>query len=253
LLQTPQKATTKNNQVSLVRTPDFSSTRDIRKRRIIFPESQPFFQESQQNFPSLDAKQTHQEKSIDNHQQQNIRLMKDRLRKKTARASENEQQRTERLGEQRHRSTINRSNENQQQRNVRLSTMRQRSKASRANESEHEKHERTRSMSTQRRQKAMDIKQQARSEHFVWPKANPKQLKERGLQDFINEMSITALRQLICVICNTRTFADSMSEHILEDIPNRSRIICPTDLLQIISGTSNALRESGLKYLLLQK
>ncbi len=92
-------------------------------------------------------------------------------------------------------------------------------------------------MSMRRRQKMTIKKQQTQSDRFHWPSAIPSQLKEHCLKDFINQMSMTALRQSTCIVCNARTSANSMTEHMLEDIPNRMRLVCHSDLLGIMPET----------------
>ncbi|CAF4084316.1 unnamed protein product [Rotaria sp. Silwood2] len=192
--QTPEKTTTKNNQTSLIRTPDFSSTRDVRKRFNSSTELSSSFQQLLTNSKSLDAERKHRERIEENEQQRNERLARDQLHKRIMRATENDQQRNERLADQRHRSAQNRLNENEQRRSIRLASTRERWKESQENKDEEQKLRRVRSISMRRRQKIIAKKQQTESNRFHWPSAIPNQLKERCLQDFIKQMSMNTLR-----------------------------------------------------------
>jgi hypothetical protein len=177
----------------------------------------------------------------ENDQQRNDRLARDRLEKTMVREKENDQQQIERLDDQQHRSALNRLNENELRRSVRLASMRQREKASRENENDEKKLRRVRSMSMRRRQKMTLQKQQTQSDRFHWPSAISSQLKEHCLKDFINQMSMPALRQSTCIVCNARTSANLMTEQMLEDIPNRMRLVCHSDLIGTIPETQGVI------------
>lgn len=252
-----------------MRTPGFSSTRNARKRLILSTEPSDSFHESLLSSSSSDAERKYQERINENEQQRNQRLARDRLQKETARskesdqqrnehlaqdrlqkevaqAKENDEQRFERLDNQRNRSTVNRSNQNQLRRSFRLANAMQRSKTSRESETEEQKFSRVRSMSLRRRQKLTTKNQQTHSDRFQWPSAIPSQLKERCLQDFINKMSMTTLKQSTCNVCNARVFANSMTEHTLENIHNRMRLVYHSDLVDPINETQDVVEKNGL-------
>ena len=47
------------------------------------------------------------------------------------------------------------------------------------------------------------------------------------------------LKQVVCAVCNLRTFASSMDEHDVNQIPDEARLACHPDLLEIILGTGS--------------
>lgn len=77
---------------------------------------------------------------------------------------------------------------------------------------------------------------------YVWPRAIPTKLKEDCLEEFSNHMSMSFLRQSVCVICNSRADFSSMKEYPLENIPNLERLSCHPDILNIISKTQQLAR-----------
>lgn len=251
-----------------VRTPDFSSTRDIRKRFLLFKEHSHSTSESSSSQNSDEEMEVHGA-GTKNPKQRNERLERDRLRKQVARSketveekvvrladqhhrsalnrsNETEQQRTERLDNQRHRSALNRSNETEQRRSVRLAEMKQRWKTLRENESEEQKIRRVRSMSARRHQNLMAKKQQTQSQHLNWPSAVPDQLKQRCLQEFIDRMSMDTLRQSTCIVCNARGSFHSMTEYAFKEICSHKELVCHCDLVGVIPGTEDTIHSIGL-------
>jgi hypothetical protein len=224
--------------MTTVRTPEFSSARDIRKRLILSTESSS--SSADEAVPSSrnpDAERKYQERMRENQQQRNERLARDRQRKSVMRAKENDDQRISRLADQRHRSAINRLHESEQRRSVRLANMRQYSKASHDTETREDKLRRVRSMSLRRRQKITVMKQQMQTNRLHWPSPIPRQFKEHCLKDFIDQMSMKTLKQSTCAVCNSQASATTMNEYFFEDIPNRMRLEYHSDFVGIIPET----------------
>ena len=170
-------------------------------------------------------------------EQGNEDLIRQLQRRRLARAKESEQKKAVRLADQRQRSAANRSGENELRRSAHLASMRERWKETRENESKEQNLRRVRSMSMRRRQNRTEQQQKSQFESLSWPSAIPHQLKERCLQNFIDKMSMTALKQSACSVCNSRIASSSMIEHVFEDIPNTSKLTCHSDLVEVIFGT----------------
>ncbi|CAF3460105.1 unnamed protein product, partial [Rotaria socialis] len=89
-------------------------------------------------------------------------------------------------------------------------------------------------MSIQGQQRVLERKKQALIDQYHWPAAIPMQLKECCLQDFSDHMSMSVLRQSICIICNVRASANTMKEYALQNIPHSVKLSCHADLIDII-------------------
>ena len=198
--QSPRKATIKNNQVSSVRSPEFSPPPNARRSKTSFSSTE----ETQSSLESYDAQRKRQERTIESEQQRKERLASDRLRKSITRENETEEQHQTRLVWDRLCKHTARENETENQRKIRLAEERRRSA----------------------QQRILKNKQQALYDQYVWPTAIPTQLKEQCLQDFSNHMSMSVLRQSTCIICNIRASANTMKEWALQDIPNLDKLSC---------------------------
>ncbi|CAF0939652.1 unnamed protein product [Didymodactylos carnosus] len=85
ILESPRKATTKNNQATFVRVPNFSPpppAQRVANTNATFPSSSNEPQPAPRNF---DAERKHQERAKENEQQRLQRLADDRLGKVSAR------------------------------------------------------------------------------------------------------------------------------------------------------------------------
>ena len=122
----------------------------------------------------------------------------------------------------------------------------------RATESTEKTNERIRSISVRRRQRSLENKNRAKSDRLHWPRAIPTQQKDQCLQDFVNQTSMSMLKQAVCAVCNLRTFVSSMDEYAVNQIPNQARLICHRDLLGIIPG-AGSVSQGSPRYLLESK
>jgi preprotein translocase subunit SecD len=188
---------------------------------------------------SFDAERKRQERAKENEQQRNQRLINDRLRKVSARQHEDESQRNIRLAYKRQHAEKSRRNEDENQRSNRLNGDQLRAEVARAAESAEKTHERIRSISVRRRQRSLENKNRAKSDSLHWPRAIPTQQKGECLQDFVNQTSMSMLKQAVCSACNLRAFVSSMDEYDVSQIPNQARLACHPDLLAIIPGTES--------------
>ena len=102
----------------------------------------------------------------------------------------------------------------------------------------------TQIMNIQSQQRALEKKQQTLLDQYNWPACIPTQLKECCLQDFSDHMSMSVLRQSVCIICNVRASASTMKEYTLQSIPHSKKLSCHADLIDIIHK-SQQTPESG--------
>ncbi|CAF1021920.1 unnamed protein product [Didymodactylos carnosus] len=216
ILESPRKATTKNNQATFVRVPNFSPPPPAQRLINTISTLLPSSTEPQPALRSFDAE-----------------------RKRQERARENEQQKTRRLIDARLRTVSARQNEDESQRKKRLADDRQQKEATRAAESTEKTHERIRSISGRRRQRSLENKNRAKSDRLHWPRAIPTQQKDQCLQDFVNQTSTSVLKQAVCAVCNLRTFISSMDEYDMNQIPNQARLAGHPDLPGVIPGTGS--------------
>lgn len=189
--------------------------------------------------------------------------MDKRVRTEISRQNENEEKRNARLLDKRIRTEISRQNENEDQREIRLVEQRKRTLKHRSNskqrkaahivygatslesaesviEQDLEGNE-TMDANILSQQSILQQNQLMGRNQYVWPTAIPKKLKEKCLEEFSNHMSMSFLRQSICIICNSRVHFSTMKEYPLEEIPNLKRLSCHTDVLNVISKTQQQL------------
>ncbi|CAF4143405.1 unnamed protein product, partial [Adineta steineri] len=173
-------------------------------------------------------------KNNESEDQQQIRLATNRLSQRNARDNESENQRRLRLSDQQKRSARKKLCRSAQRSRLLTSGQRQ-SDAIRSVVRQGSRRKSTDVINLQRQQQLLEKKQQVLLDQYVWPTAILTQLKNYCLQDFSNHMSMSVLRQSTCIVCNIRTFANTMKVHSLQDILNVDKLSSPTDLLNITS------------------
>ena len=185
----------KNNQLTSVRSPEFSTPPSIRRCITSNKPCTLSTCESQSNSQSYEAKRKRQERDGESENQRPARLDRDQQRKRNAKESESENQRTGCLSEQQERSKNNRSNRNTQgKRSFQVQT-RQSSAMTKSADREQRRTKRAHSMNEQL---ISETKRRTLLNEYVWPAAIPTQLKERCLPDISNDMSMPVLRQSTC-------------------------------------------------------
>ncbi|CAF1554051.1 unnamed protein product, partial [Adineta steineri] len=184
----------------------------------------------------LAANRLSQRNAIENESedQQQIRLATNRLSQRDARDNESENQRRLRLSDQQKRSARKKLCRSAQRSRLLTSGQRQ-SDTIRSVGRQGSRRKSTDVINLQRQQQLLEKKQQVLLDQYVWPTAIPTQLKNYCLQDFSNHMSMSVLRQSTCIVCNIRTFANTMKVHALQDILNVDKLSSPTDLINITS------------------
>ena len=203
-------------------------------------------------------------------EQRQIRLQKDRERKRSTRTNETEVQReirlekmsernrnnrdneTEALREIRlekmsERNRSNRDNETEAQRQIRLEKMSERNQISRADETEEQhqirlEQQKKRSLANRTRKKIAKQNQENNgtgqdSVRSLWPEPIPRDLKETRLQQFLEQMSMSKLAESTCAVCNIRTPAKDAKKIPISKIPN-------IELLKVSEELKNLIKTS---------
>jgi hypothetical protein len=195
-------------------------------------------------------------------EQRQIRLEKQKERSRSSRMNETEEQRQIQLEKERERKRSSRTNETEEQHQIRLEKLRKRNKSSRINETEEQhqirlEQQRKRSQ-TNRVKKNLekqtngktDIEQENTEMQFSnrppWPEPIPRDLKETRLQQFLEQMSMSALAEATCAICNIRTSAKDSKKISISKIPNIHLLKVSEELKDlIINIQSPADQHSG--------
>ena len=304
--QTPRKTTTKNNQPTTIRSPEFSPPSNNRKQKTSVVRSLCLNDEFRPQSNTYDAQRKKQQRAREDEQQRSVRLLNDRLQKQLERDNETEEERDARLSSKRIHTQMTRENETEEKRNTRLSSKRIHTQMARENETEEERNIRLfndrahkeavrqhenedeyrrrlaqqrkrttehRSNSSKQRKSTDNVygdtrfetgesnstqisvrnsssrRRMSQEDHstilnqYTWPSAVPKNLKEHCLEEFSRHMSMSFLRQSICIICNSRLNFSAMKEYLLEDIANLDHLSCHQDISNLISESRRVLQE----------
>ena len=304
--QTPRKTTTKNNQPTTIRSPEFSPPSNNRKQKTSVVRSLCLNDEFRPQSNTYDAQRKKQQRAREDEQQRSVRLLNDRLQKQLERDNETEEERDARLSSKRIHTQMTRENETEEERNARLSSKRIHTQMARENETEEERNIRLfndrahkeavrqhenedeyrrrlaqqrkrttehRSNSSKQRKSTDNVygdtrfetgesnstqisvrnsssrRRMSQEDHstilnqYTWPSAVPKNLKEHCLEEFSRHMSMSFLRQSICIICNSRLNFSAMKEYLLEDIANLDHLSCHQDISNLISESRRVLQE----------
>jgi len=101
------------------------------------------------------------------------------------------------------------------------------------------------------RQQLLENNQEMVLDQYIWPAAIPTNLKKRCLEEFSNHMSMSFLRQSICIICNSQVDFSTMKEYALQDIPNLEKLSCHPDILDIISKTQQTVHGIDTEFMII--
>ena len=187
----------------------------------------------------LSSKRIHTQMARENEteEERNIRLFNDRAHKEAVRQHENEDEYRRRLAQQRKRTTEHRSNSSKQRKSTDNVYGDTRFETGESNSTQIS----VRNSSSRRRMSQED--HSTILNQYTWPSAVPKNLKEHCLEEFSRHMSMSFLRQSICIICNSRLNFSAMKEYLLEDIANLDHLSCHQDISNLISESRRVLQE----------
>jgi hypothetical protein len=150
------------------------------------------------------------------------------------RSSENEDQRNVRLIKQREQSATNRLTKREQRKTPGLPFRRQTSEVRPLIRRNQQVLEQNQEINIEHEQLVFEGNQQVLIDNYKWPAAIPTHLKKYCLEDFCKTTSMSVLRQATCIVCNVRASASTMKQYNIEDIPNLEKLSCHPDLVDVI-------------------
>ncbi|CAF4987609.1 unnamed protein product, partial [Rotaria sp. Silwood1] len=198
-------------------------------------------------------------------EERQIRLEKKKENARSHRRNETEEQHQIRLEKQKIRDQSSRSNNIDEQRQIRLEKQRKRSQANRAKK----KLEKLASGNIDVQQQDIEM-QFTKTEEYAscdgksisgftqnsnvkkknsscspWPEPIPRDLKETCLQQFLQQMSMSALAEVTCAVCNVRSLVQTSKKVPVSKIPNIHLLKVSDELKDLILSTqSSVLRHS---------
>jgi hypothetical protein len=195
-------------------------------------------------------------------EQRQIRLKKERKRTESNRRNETEEQHQVRIENERKRTESNRGNETEEQRQVRLDQERKRSAENRkkANIRRHNfcatNSEQQGINATFSERGKLEIsfddhlldsiqednlsQQNSASESPAWPAPISRDVKEALLQKFLEQMSMSALEEATCAVCNIRVLVRKSKKVPVSKIPNSHLLQVPNELGDLIKRESQS-------------
>ncbi|CAF4962641.1 unnamed protein product, partial [Rotaria sp. Silwood1] len=198
-------------------------------------------------------------------EERQIRLEKKKENARSHRRNETEEQHQIRLEKQKIRDQSSRSNNIDEQRQIRLEKQRKRSQANRAKK----KLEKLAPGNIDVQQQDIEM-QFTKTEEYAscdgksisgftqnsnvkkknsscspWPEPIPRDLKETCLQQFLQQMSMSALAEVTCAVCNVRSLVQTSKKVPVSKIPNIHLLKVSDELKDLILSTqSSVLRHS---------
>ena len=194
--------------------------------------------------------------------QRQVRLGNERERTESNRRNETEGQRQVRIENERERIESNRRNETEKQRQVRLDQERKRSAENRkktkisrrsfcATNSDQQGINATFSVRGKLEISVDDhlldsvqqgnlSQQNSGSESPAWPAPISRDVKEALLQKFLEQMSMSALEEATCAVCNVRVPVRKSKKLPVSKIPNRHLLQVPNELEYLIKRESQS-------------
>jgi hypothetical protein len=197
--------------------------------------------------------QLHKQAARENEteEQHRTRLLNDQLHKQAARQNESEDQRRRRLVQQQKRTAEGRSNRSKQRKSAHIIYIERPFETVESVVGQSSKTKQASVINPSPRQLILQENQPMILDQYIWPAAIPTNLKKRCLEEFSNHMSMSFLRQSICVICNSRVDFSTMKEYSLQDIPNLEKLSCHTDVSDIISKTQQLVHGIDTEFIII--
>ncbi|CAF1489052.1 unnamed protein product [Adineta ricciae] len=249
---TPQKQTLKNRSAVQIRMPEFQSSPSRRLR------TNDGSIERDKNAPTISNPIQYRNGDNKVHQRQ-MQLEKKRQRSCSSRMSQTTEQHQTRLAKARERSRSSRISETEGQQQNRLEKDRERQQSVRVNETEEQRQnrlEQQRKLSKTSRVNKKIGKQPYKngtdqnnvrgrvSIDQSWPEAISRELKETRLQEFLEQMSMSALAECTCAVCNIGTAEKDLKAVPVSQIPNIHLLEVSEELRGIIKHLNEASNAS---------
>ncbi|CAF3780896.1 unnamed protein product, partial [Rotaria socialis] len=234
-VMTPEKKTFKNNATIQIRIPEFQSSPSRRLRSEINIEN-----DSAQSIIST----TIQREPKDIESQHQSRLKKKRECARSRRMNETDDQRQKRLEKQREQSEAIRAKKKLKNHASNSNTVHQRNIDIQMNETEEQASCDGDSMG--------DLTQNGnatkKKKCFIsppWPEAISRGLKETCLQQFLQQMSMSALTETTCSVCNVRTAVKKSKKIPISKIPNAHLLKVSDELKDLIISTQSSTTQNS--------
>ena len=197
--------------------------------------------------------------------ERNARLLNNRIQTQMARENETEEERNTRLFNDRTHKEAVRQQESEDEYRRRLAQQQKRTAEHRSNSSKQRKstdnvygdsHFETGESNSRRvlvrnslsRRRTSQERQRITLDQYIWPAGIPTRLKEQCLEDFANCMSMSLLRQSICILCNSRVEFNTMKEYPIEDIFYLDDLSCHSDISHIISKLQQSVQSINREF-----
>ncbi|CAF1143003.1 unnamed protein product [Rotaria sordida] len=196
-----------------------------------------------------------------------LRLEKQKTRNQSNQSNETAEQRQNRLEKKRERTRSNRTNETEEQRLIRLEQQRKRSQANKRkrklekrasdnsaiqqqdidmqlNETEHHALRDGDKMDDLTRNENVVNKKKS-STSLPWPEPIAHKLKEACLQQFLRRMSMSALAETTCAVCNVRTPVQKTKKIPMSKIPHFHLLKVSDELKDVIISTQSSTSKNS--------
>lgn len=165
----------------------------------------------------------------------NARLLNNRIYKEAARQHEDEDEHRSRLAQKRTRTAQHRSNSRNQRKSANTVYGNTRFETEESVDEEDSNSNQVSVRNSSSRRRMLQEGQLMALDQYKWPSAIPINLKEQCLEEFSNRMSMSFLRQSICIVCNSRVDFGTMQEYPIEAISKLDYLSCHPDISNVIS------------------
>ncbi|CAF1684926.1 unnamed protein product, partial [Adineta ricciae] len=233
IVVTPEKRTVKNNSITQIRIPEFQSSPSRRRRNE---------NNTTNDFIQTDVSMEIETEKNDKEERRQIQLQKKRERSRSTRMNETAEQREIRIQKEKERTQANRTNETEEGRGIRLQKEKERTQANRTNETEEGRgirlqKDRERSQANRAKKKHKTISAGQDFIRSLWPEPISRDLKETRLQQFLEQMSMSQLAEVICAACNIRTPAKDSKKIPISKSPNMNLLKVSEELRILIKNS----------------
>ncbi|CAF4407526.1 unnamed protein product [Rotaria socialis] len=225
-------------------------------------------EEQRQNRLQNDRERTRSSRRHETEEQRQNRLKKNRERTQSSRRNETEQQRQNRLKIDRERAGSTRMNKTEEQRQNRIEQQRKRSQVNRTKKklekrtshntavqhqdilmqlNETEDHAPLRGNSMNDLTQNENVTKKNKSSIYPrWPESISHDLKEACLKQFLKHMSMSALAEATCAVCNVRIPVQNSKKILVSKIPNIHVLKVSDELNELVGSMQSAARKHSI-------
>jgi hypothetical protein len=201
-------------------------------------------EEQRQKRLEKDREGTRSSRIDETEEQRQKRLEKDREGTRSSRTDETEERRQNRLEQQRKRSQANRKKKKLEKRASDNSAIRQQNSDMQLSETEDHASCDGDSMSDLT-QNGNVVKKKKSSISPPWPEPISRDLKETRLKQFLQRMTMSALAEVTCAVCNIRTPVEKSKKLSLSKIPHIDLLKVSDQLKDLIISTQSSTLQNS--------